>query len=296
MATTLDLIDNIKIRGSFPTANDLFSSSDYLQILNDEMMNQVTPLITKLNAEFFLAYQDTTIVVGTNTYRMPKRAVGSLLRDVQIIDSSGNVQSLPRLFEEDKYSLSQGQLGYYIKSNQIILSPTPQQSNQTLRQSYFRRPSKFVLPSACAEIVSIDFDNKTVEVASLPSTFNSSADLDFVQGSSPYDLLDMNVRFAGAAGNTLDFTSLPSDLAVGDYVCLAGESCVPNIPEEVIPFLVQAALCICLSSKKDKSVELELQKLQQTKQSLVDMLSPRVKSNDVKIKNNNSFLNNFRGY
>lgn len=294
MATTTDLISNIKLRGSFPTANDLFSNSDYLNILNDELMNQITPLLTKLNGEFFLTYQDTTITSGLESYRIPKRAIGSMLRDVQIINSSGNVFSLPRLFEEDKYSTTQGQIGYYIKSNQIILSPTPANSTDTLRLAYFRRPSKFVLPTACAQISSIA--GTTIVVSSLPSTMTTSTSIDFIQGASPYDLLQMDTAIASVTGTTLTFSSVPTDLAVGDYICLAGEACIPMIPEELIPMLTQAALCVCLSSKKDKSVELELQKLEQIKVSITNLLAPRVKSNDIKIKSRNSLLNTFRGY
>lgn len=292
--TTADLIANIKLRGSFPTANDLFSSSEYLSILNDEMMNQVTPLITQLNEEFYLTYQDTAVSSGVDAYRIPKRAIGSMLRDVQLISSAGNVASLPRLFEEDKYSTTQGAVGYYIKGNQIILSPMPTASTDTLRLAYFRRPSKFVTTAACAQVTIVA--GNTITVASVPSTMTTNTSIDFVQGSSPYDLLQMDTSIIGVSGTTLTFDSVPTDLAVGDYICLAGETCSPMIPEEMIPFLVQAALCICLSSKKDKSVELELQKLQQSKQALISMMSPRVKSNDVKIRSKNSLINSIRGY
>ena len=292
--TTTDLISNIKMRGSFPTANDLFSNSDYLSILNDEMMNQVTPLLTRLNGEYFLTYADVAVVSGTSSYRIPKRAVGSMLRDVQLLDSAGNITSLPRLFEEDKYSTTQGQFGYFIKGNQIVLSPSPTSSAYTLRLAYFRRPSKFVLSTACAQITSIDTVLNQIVVSSLPSTMSSSVLVDFVQASSPYDLLQMDSVISSVAGTTISFNSIPSELATGDFISLAGEACVPMVPEELIPFLVQAALCTCLASKKDKSVELELQKLEQTKESLINMLAPRVKSNDIKIKARHSLLN--RGY
>lgn len=292
---TNDLISSIKIRGSFPTASDLFSNSDYLSILNEEMMNQVTPLLTQINQEYFLTYSDVNTVSGTSAYRIPKRAIGSMLRDIQLVDSAGNVQSLPRLFEEDKVSTSQGQLGYYVKGNQIILSPTPA-NVITLRLAYFRRPSKFVLTSACAQIASIDTVLNQVVVSSLPSTMTTATLIDFVQSDSPYDLLEMDSAISSFSGTTISFTSLPTDLVVGDYISLAGETCVPMVPEEIINYLVQSALCVCLSSKKDKSVELELQKMQAMKQSLISMLSPRIKSNDIVIKSKNSLLNSFRRF
>ncbi len=284
------MINNIKIRGSFPTANDLFSTSDYLSILSDEMINQVTPLLTKINQEYFLAYLDITTTANKSEYRFPRRAIGSILRNVQVIDSGGNITELPRLFEEDNYSTVQGNSGYYIKSNVIILSPTPTNANSTLRLAYFRRPSRFVLTTACAKIQSIDTLTNQVVVTSLPSTMSNGILVDFVQADSPYDLLQMDSAITNASGTTLTFTSLPEDLAVNDYISLAGETCVPMVPEELVPYLVQAALCVCLSSKKDKSVELELQKLEQMKETITNLLSPRVKSADIKIQAVNGLL------
>lgn len=290
--TTADLISSIKLRGSFPTANDLFSTTDYLTVLNDEMQNQVTPLLMKLNEEFFLTYQDTTVTLAQNAYRIPKRAIGSMLRDVQIINSSGNIYSLPRLFEEDKYSTTQGTMGYYLKSNQIILSPTPTASTDILRLAYFRRPSRFVITTACALVTSIT--GTTIVVSSLPTTMTAGILIDFVQGSSPYDILQVDSSIVSVSGTTLTFAAVPADLAVGDYISIAGEACVPMIPEELLPLLVQASLCVLLSSKKDASVELELQKLEQMKQAIITMLDPRVKSNDKKINNSGSVLNTAR--
>lgn len=291
--TTTDLINNIKLRGSFPTANDLFSNASFLSILNDEMMNQVTPLIMKVNEEYFLTYKDITFVSGQNAYRIPKRAVGSMLRDAELIDSSGNISHFPKIFEEQLYNTTQGDFGYYLKANQIILSQTPTSSSFTLRLPYIRRPSKLVLPTSCAQITAIS--GTTITVSSLPSTMAVNTSIDFVQGDSPYDLLQMDTAIASVSGTTLTFASVPADLAINDYISIAGEACVPQIPEELIPFLVQSALVICLASKKDNSVDLEVKKLEQMKTTLVDLLSPRVKNNSVKIKAN-SLLNYFRGF
>lgn len=291
--TTSDLIANIKIRGSFPTANDLFSTNDYLLILNDEMLNQIVPLLNRIQEEFFLAYYDYATVVGQEGYRIPKRAIGSMLRDVQLISSSGGVASLQRLHEEDKTSTTTGPKGYYLKANQVILSPTPTSTGDSLRLAYFRRPSKFVLVSACAQVTSIT-DN-IVEVSSTPSTFTNGTLVDFVQGETPYDLLGMDSAISSVSGTTITFTSVPTDLAVGDYISLAGQTCTPMVPEELIQLLVQAALCVCLTSKKDKSAELELQKLEQMKMTFLSLLQPRVRSNDEKIKST-GLLNYFRGF
>lgn len=284
--TTTDLINSVKLKGSFPTSNDLFSSADYLNILNDELLIQIVPLLNKLNEEYFLTYKDYSIVADQDKYRIPTRAVGSSLRDVQLIDSNGSVRSLIRLFEEDKRSLTSGPQGYYVKGNQIILSPKPITTDGSiLRLVYFRRPSKFVLTSACAQILSIDTATNTVVVSSLPSTITMTTPVDFVQAESPYDILEMDFVATAISGTTITFGStLPDDLAVNDYITLAGQSCVTMIPDDLIPILVQAALCSCLTSKKDTQAKIELEKLEQMKSVMSTMLSPRVKSDDLKIK------------
>jgi hypothetical protein len=291
--TTSDLISSIKIKGSFPTANDLFSTNDYLSILNDEMLNQIVPLLAKVQEEYFLAYKDYSVAVGQELYRIPKRATGSSLRSIQLISSTGSVVPLQRLFEEDKTSLNgSGANGYYLRSNQVAVSPVPTAATDTLRLAYFRRPSKFVTPSACAQITAIN--GNIVTVASAPVTFANGILIDLVQGDTPYDLLSMDLPIASISGTTLTFTSVPTDLAIGDYVSLAGQACVPMVPEELVPLLVQAALCICLTSKKDMSAQLELQKLQAMTESSLALLEPRVRSNDQKIKSS-GLLGYFRG-
>lgn len=290
MSTTTDLISSIKLLGSFPASQSLFSNSNFLSILNREQLTTIVPLLNKINEEYFITEKDYSITANQANYRIPKRSVVSQLRDIQLISANGSVQSLIRLFEDNRTSTTNGSRGYYIKGNEILLSPTPTQSVGTLRMIYMRRPSSFVLPTACAQIISINTALKQVVVSSLPTTMTTSTVIDFVQGASPYDLLEMDSVISGVSGTTITFSSLPTDLALNDYICLAGETCLPMIPEELIHVLVQSALCVCLSSRKDKSVELELQKLEQMKMTFTDIMSPRVKSNDKVVVNRNGLL------
>ncbi len=291
---TSSLLVDIRLRGSFPQADDLFSDNDLLRILDNEMLSQVVPLIVKINEEYFLTYKDYSITPGTESYRIPRRAIGSSLRDVQKISPSGDVSQMSRLFEENRTSLTNSVSGYFVKGNQILLSPIPVNAGDTLRMAYFRRPSKFVLPIECAQITVVDTLNNQLTVASVPTTFANGISLDLVEANTPYDILGLDQTLVSVTGNILTFASLPVDISVGDYVCLSSQSCLPMVPEEIIPLLCQAALCTCLSSKKDKSVDLEIQKLELLKQSLLSLLAPRIKSDEVKITNDNSVLNYFR--
>lgn len=296
MATTTDIINSIKRRGSFPTSDSLFSNPDFLRLLDEETQNTILPLFATINEDYFIEYQDVAIVANQDLYRISKRAMGVILRDVQLHDSSGNITPLIRLYEEDKTSTNNNQQGYFLKGNKVQLSPRPTNASGTLRLVYFRRPSTYVLPSACAEITSIDTVLNQVVVSSVPSTLTTNVEVDFVQAGTPYDILSMDSVIQGISGTTITFTSLPDDLEEGDYICLSSETCVSGVPDEVLPILIQSVLCVCLASKKDGNVKLELEKLQMMKENFITLLLPRVKSDDKKIFTKNNILSHFRGF
>lgn len=293
--TTLELITSLKIQGSFPTSDDLFSTSDFLVLFNNQLKTDITPMMLKLNEEFFLQYKDFTIASG-NRYRIPRRAIGAKIRDLQYIDQSNNISSIDRLFEEDR---PQSKSGYYMLRNEVELSTD--YTTNTLRMKYFARPNELVLPSACGQITSIDTNNNQVEVDAAPSTFVTSALCDFVQNNNPYDLLGYDYEISGVSGTTISFTTLPDGLVVGDFLCLANQSPVPMIPEELHPVLVKSALCATLSAKKDKSFEQEFAMLEKMKEDAVNMLDPRVENDSIKFRSG-ALLNFFgsrvlgRGY
>ena len=272
------LITAIQLHGSFPTSNDLFSTADFLSLFNHQLQIDITPIMMKLNEEYFLQYKDFTIVQGSS-YRIPKRAVGTNIRDLTLIDSNGNVSNISRCFEEDRAS---EKTGYYMLRNSVELSSN--YTSGTLRMKYFARPSELVATSACAQISSIDTGTNQVIVSSAPATLANGTYIDFVQNSNPYDLLSMDVQISSISGTTINFASLPTDLAVGDWVCLALQSPVPMVPEEMHPVLVQSVLCKTLATKKDKQWENEMAVLKQNKEDAINMLDPRVENNSVKMR------------
>lgn len=284
---TTELIAALKIQGSFPTSDDLFSTSDFLVLFNNQLKVDLTPLMLKLNEEFFLQYKNFTITQGSS-YRIPNRAIGAKIRDLKHLDASGNFKSIDRLFEEDRPS---NKSGYYMKRNSIEL--TNDYISGTLRMTYFARPNELVTVAECGVIDSIDTNNNQVVLTAAPSSFLTGTLCDFIQSSNPYDLLSYDQEITGISGTTVTFSALPDDLAEGDYLCLANESCVPLLPEELHPILVQSALCRSLSAKKDKVYEQEMIMLEQMKQEAINMLDPRVQNNSVKFRSGS--LLNFLG-
>jgi hypothetical protein len=273
---TTELTTALKLHGSFPTSNDLFSSDDFLSLLNHQMLAEIVPMMLKVNEEFFLQYKDFTITNG-GLYRIPTRAIGTVIRDLKIVDASNNQTPVVRLFEEDRGS---GASGYYLNRNSVELS-TDYTSN-TLRMKYFARPGKLVATTSCAQITVIA--GTTITVSSTPSTMITGTVIDFVQNTNPYDLLDYDIAIATVSGTTLTFAAVPSGLLVGDWICIATEAPVPMVPEEMHPVLIQSALCKTLSSKKDKAYKDELDTLMRVKEDAINMLDPRVQNNSNKVR------------
>ncbi len=275
---TTELISALKIHGSFPTSNDLFSSADFLVLFNHQLQADITPMMMKLNEEYFLQKKDFPITPG-GTYRIPTRAVGAKIRDLKYVDGSGNLSNIQRLFEEER---PLNNSGYYMLRNSVELSSD--YTGGTLRMAYFARPSALVSVTACAKVANINNVTMMVTVESVPQTFANGVIVDFVQNNNPYDLLGMDYSLVSVSGTTLTFSSLPADLAIGDWVCLAVQSPVPMIPEEMHPVLIQSALCKTLSSKKDKAYKDEQATLDAIKAAAINMLDPRVENNSTKFR------------
>lgn len=275
---TTELINSLKIHGSFPTSNDLFSNADYLVLFNHQMQTEIVPVMLTLSEDYFLLTKDFT-VSASSSYRIPSRAIGAKLRDLQVQDAGGNLTPLNRLFEEDRPSTTSG---YYVVRNSVQLSPDF--ITGTLKMKYYARPNKLVLPTDCAQITSIDLVNKQVVVSTVPATFTTGVLIDLVQNQNPYDLLSYDNAIVGISGTTITLTEIIDDLAVGDWVCIAQQSPVPMVPEEMHPVLVQAALVSSLASKKDKAFDIEAKILERNKQDAVRMLDPRVENNSVSFR------------
>jgi hypothetical protein len=279
------IINNIKLKAGFPDDN-YYSDAELLTLLNDEQKVTILPLIMKLHEDFLLQNETYTVTAGS-TYRLPARAVGNKVRDVKLLVSS-DYEDIERRFEEDR---SQNLKGYYITRNSIELSD--HYTSGTLVVTYFMSLSDLILEASAAEVQSIDSATQ-VTVTALPSSITTSTPVDFMQANSPNDVLAIDQTITNIASTQLTFASLPDDLAVGDYICLAKQTPIPAIPEELVPVLTQAALVTALAGKKDRASEFEKKRLDEMVESMVEMLDTRSESNDVHIRPQ-GFLTYLRG-
>lgn len=293
--TTTDLIASIKRRASIPTSQNLFQNADFLALANDAMSVVLIPLILSVREEYFVASLDHTITQDKFSYAIPTRAIGGKLRDVQLVSSSGDVQSLPRLWEEDRQSTlsTDSKFGFYLVGNTVEITKGTAVVGSTLRLVHYRRPSTLVPVSECAEVVSVDYALNQVTVSSLPSNFGTGIATDFGKGTSGYEPLAIDQTIVSVSGLTITYSSLPTGLAAGDWVSLAGKACVPQIPQELHTVLAQDVAVKCLESMGDPKLGSAQQNLQMMQAAALQTISPRVDGENKKIINRSGLLGSF---
>ena len=273
--TTADLIASVRRRASLPNSQDLFSEQDLIDFANDEMANSLITTIMSAREDYFVADYDYSVVAGQSDYTIPTRAIGSKLRDVQLL-YSGTIRSLPRLALEDRTSTTTGPLGFYLKANKVQLSPTPTASTDTLRLVHFRRPGLLTLTTSAGQVTDIDTDLNNVTVSLAPTSFTNGTEVDFIKQTSGFECIAIDQEIVSISGSVINFASIPSELAVGDWITIAGESPIPQIPLELFQTLVQCVVVRVLDSMGDPKVEPAIKQRDAMLETALNLISPRV--------------------
>jgi len=263
---TENLLTAIRDSGMLPPADESAQTTRLLGFVNREQHLYLMRLLLSVREGYRYASVDIPIVSGTDTYRVPSRAVGASLKLVNTVDASGGlVEQRPSAH-------------YNIRDNSLVFVESPAASG-TLRLTYLRRFNKVVPATSAAEITAINTATRAVTVLGIPTTsvFTSSVLYDFIQGTPHFDTLGADLS-ATVAGSVLTFaTALPTSLAVGDFVALAGETPICQAPVELHDVLMQAALVSYLESQGDaQRAAVAEKKREQMRADALSLLSPRV--------------------
>lgn len=236
--TTTTLLESIKRTAHVPQGNNTFSASDFLAIADMEMRTGIAPKIASCRENYWLTTQEQPIDFDDNAYPLPSKAIGSGIVDV-MVKSGTNLIHLSRVEISDLYSLqytTRPAYCYYIED--FILKLVPQTVAGTLMMWYYRIPSQLVATSACGQITAVS--GAVVTVDTVPSTFASLQELDIASQQPGFNVLVKDSSPVSVVGNDITFAdNVPSTVAVGDWVCLSGQSCVVQCPLEWIEVLVQ---------------------------------------------------------
>jgi hypothetical protein len=283
------MIASLRRRSLLPeaAANGSLSTSDLVALMSEELQTYVMAEVLKLREEFAVYDYDFTLTDGTASYTIPARAIGSKLKDVYLADGDGWV-ALPRIEPEEGLGITGagGPSAYYLKGNSVVFVPEP--GAEDVRFSYFRRPNKLVEPDDCGLITAINTGTGVVTVSSVPSDFTTSVRYDLVQANPQFETLAMDKTATAVGASSLTFATLPTGLAVGDYVCTAGESPVPQIPVELHPLLAQRTAVKALEALGDSKVSVAKALCDESLRQAQTLLSPRVEERSRFIVNRNA--------
>lgn len=237
--THVALLASVRRLAALPTATATGSQdSDILVHANEVLQSEVAPFLLDLREDYFVQVKDQDVTAGTAAYRLPTRAIGGKLREAVMVTSDG-VRNLVRIQpdELDDWPTENGTPeAFYFRGNSIVLVPAPAGTSETLRLSYYIRPSQIV--STGYGTVTIVNTGTGVVTWSATGTFTPTTStllVDHLARNSAFECYDIDK--SSTSDTTSTFSTLPADLAVGDYVCVAEQSPVPQLPAEFHPLL-----------------------------------------------------------
>ena len=327
------LLKRAKLQEMIPSSDVTFSDADLLELMNQELLSSVVPLIITAREEYMVVTRDYTlpainagqITNVQNWITIPAEATGLRLRDVYMLDSIGNFVNLPRLNPEQIASYTTiafmgtsgigwtgGYGGFYLQGNRLYIYPYWSANVRSIRITYERRPAKLNLTSDSAQIYSIVGDTITVGPSS--GIWTPGSYVDFVQNDTPHDYVTdvtatqalytspiplQAVQIQDVSGSSYTFQyGVTDSLKVGDWMCNYGYAPFAQfLPPEASPLLVQLTSLRALEALGDREgQQMALEKYKKMAHDLTNLISPRVEGKSKKVSNPNSMARNARAF
>lgn len=277
--TTTGLIASTKRRAFLPAGSGL-TTSDILQILTEELRNYMTAFLKGIREEYIIA--QLSVPVTSATVVMPSRAVGGALRTVQWLTTDNFRRQLSRVEPERAgyyLPINAEPAGYMLQGNNLILLPGV--TSGTVVVSYQQRPGQLVLTDAAGLVTAINTGTGQVTVSQRPTSFTNTAVYDFVSATPNFVATVLDYNLAGGAiswtGNVATISlAAAAILQVGDYLALAGETPIPQIPTEAHDLLAQAGALKVAQASGSSRLEAIAEGLTNIRKDTTMIMSPRV--------------------
>jgi hypothetical protein len=271
---TSEFLEKVKIKGSIPEGR--YEDQEILNIAYDVLLSQMVPLILSLKEEYYVTSNSQSITANTKNYLIPDRAYGLQLREVKKLAGT-QVVDLVRLDPSEILTTAVGSPdSFYLQGDEVILYPTPSTSVDSLLLTYFITPSKPVLTTDVAQITAIA---SGVVTASIPSTFTTALAYDFVSKRNGHKCLALDLSASAVTSSSITFNTsdIPSQLTVGDYVCLSKESPFLQVPDAGFGLMVQLTANEVLEDMGDlQALQAGMSKAGELKGAFVQVLSNRI--------------------
>ena len=277
--TTDELIQAVREYANVGTAAEDSQDDQLLRRLNTEQTLYLTTILQKSKGQHRQATLDWTTSSTVLRYDIPTRAIAAGIKMAQGVDASGQSWMLYDFPDEDnarygRFFVNNGQ--FYIEGNQLVFYAAPPAG--TLRITYSRRMNTLVKLASVGIITNINTGTGVVAISPTPAGFGTAAaNYDFVRASPHFDILAMDKSATRSSGNmTFAVADLPTGLAVGDYVCLAGQSAVSQAPLEAHPLLAIRCAYVWSRAKNDPAAMGLKEEMDTMAGMVATLLEPRI--------------------
>jgi len=295
MAYTFDsILDEIKLTGMVPTSQNTFTEARFQTLINREIRTHILPMMLKLRENYF-SYDDDRSP-SSSGLAISTRAIGGKVQNVALIEGTNRLD-LPWISEEDQIDTDESPVskpGAYIKGNVLYVKPATSHGYSTVRMSIFLRHGKVVPEDEAAQITAIDTGTKTLTFTSgtVPTAWTTSNTFDLIQANPQFDSLAIDQSISSVTTTSMVFSStLPTRLAVGDWVAKAGETPIIQLPVELHSYLAQLVANQCLkNSPHTKAYEAGVEEIKNMRKDIIALFSPRIEKEGKSIKNRTGML------
>lgn len=300
--TVDSLLASVKRRITLPDAQNLFSPADLIAFMGDELSSTIEPLVHSVQQEYWIERQDITLVQGQTNYLIPVRGIMNGLRLITLVDNAGNEIEFPLLRPEytaSAYSwlspyTTAVLCGFIMEDDHIVVFPKTVVNNPTMsvRFRFERQPNQLCSVLAAGQITQIV--GNVVTVNNIPTDWTTSTVFDIIKGSPAFVSRgdDLTISALNLGLLTITFTALPSTVAVGDWVSVAGTSPIPQIPFQLFPYLAQSVAVLCLQGLDDQESDKAEKKQAMMKEDALKMLQPRDIGNVQTVVNRSGLFEN----
>lgn len=292
------LLRSVKRSITVPASQALLEDEDFFQMMDEIIGGSIVPLLESVDEEWFVTSTAQALVDNQQDYDIPYRAAGRGLRDIMALDASGNRRSLPKIALEDAYYYGSGDLsGFTFFGDKVRILPAfTTAPGYTLEYFWRLPPSKLQSESAAAKIdsISVGATTTTYSSSSIPTSITSGTVCDIVRARSGSPILAVDKPTVSVTGGGIVFnnTDLPTGVAVGDYIAIAGCSpVVQNVPNEGMSLLrSHASYRVLLAIGDFDAAKLVQDDIKTEEKNLKSLLQPRIDGEPTVLINRQSLV------
>lgn len=299
------LVALVKRRAYLPTAAPQFTDGELRAFCDEALVDGLLADLLDVRESHLAQTWTVPLVALQATYKLPPRATGGTVLWVRYLDSAGSqiTYPLPHADETDLPYYPQTPSSpygspWFFDGDHLTMVTPPASATGSLIIRYCVRPSSLV-PPASTTAITVATSATQFTTAADPTTIGittgTKIDVVGVDGVHDFRIIGGTASVSGHVITVTGGTGL-ADQAVGDLVSLAGQTSVPNIPDEGHQLLgVLAAARVCRAMKDYESASALEGEAEEMKPRTMDLMSPRSVKQTKRVINRNSPVRSRRG-